>query len=87
MDVLDKSIEIGWTKSNTYNSLPETLKISLVKDIRSVTLSELGIEGAGYYSHDDRMTVRADQVEEVKAFNKRFNSAKDKVLKKILKVA
>jgi hypothetical protein len=80
MNVSDKCIEIGWTQSNTYNSLPETLKITLVKDIKTVNLCDLGIESSGYYSHDDRMSIRADQIEEAKAFARRFKTAKNKCL-------
>lgn len=74
LNVGARSLEIGWTKSNTYNSLPESLKITLTKDIPAVGLSDLGIEGAGYYSHDDKMYIPSSQVKAAKAFASKFRA-------------
>jgi hypothetical protein len=77
--------EIGWMSKETYNSLPWTLKVEKCNKIDQVKLKDIEIEQAGYYSHDDRMTILSEQVDAAKAFNKRFKTNKNKALNNILK--
>jgi hypothetical protein len=70
----------------TYNSLPATLKVEKTREIKTVKLKDLGIEQAGHYSHDDKMTVLPEQVEKAKKFAKHFDASKNKKLKKISKL-
>ena len=68
-------IEIGWTASGTYNSLPNVVRVSRVTTIQSVKLSDLGIENRGYYSHDWKCSIPKRQAKQAKAFfTKRFKS-------------
>lgn len=80
-------LEFGWTSTQTYNSLPYVLKFSKVKDIKTKSLSELGIEGRGYYSHDDRMTIRPEQVRAAKKFMNTFNETKSEVIQSVIEDA
>jgi len=49
-----------------------------------VALSKLGIEGAGYYSHDDRMQIRPEQVRAAKKFFKKFNETKNETIQAVI---
>lgn len=79
-----QGLEIGWTERHTYNALPATLRISRVKEIKTVKLCEIGVEQSGYYDHTDRMRILPEQVTAVKRFASRFRSKQAKVTQRIL---
>lgn len=83
-DETSQGFEIGWTQTDTYNSLPQTLKVIKSRDIKTVSLAEIGIEGRGYHSHDDRMQILPEQAEKAKKFAARFRAKKNKVTEKVL---
>lgn len=73
---LNRGIELGFISSGTYNSLPHVLKITKSRGIKSVPLSDLGIETSGYYSHHYNCEIKQDQaIEAKKFFNKRFKAS------------
>lgn len=84
VNVTSSGIELGWYTNQTYNSLPMVLKISKVKEIRTVKLKDLGIERAGYYSYTDNMQVLPEHVEAAKRFANKFDNAKTKAVKRAL---
>ena len=84
---LKNSIEFGWETNSTYNSLPMTLKLSKSSGPKVEELSKLGVEGSGYYTHSDRMLVRADQAKEAKAFQKKFNKSYDEMVNETINKA
>lgn len=84
VNVTSSSIEIGWKTNQTYNSLPVVLKVSKAREIRTVKLADLGIEDAGYYSHNDNMQVLPEQVDAAKRFASRFKNAKARAVKRVL---
>lgn len=79
--------EIGWTTKGTYNSLPQTLKVTKSRGIKTVGLSEIGIEGSGYYSHSDRMQILPEQVKEAKRYAARFRAKQQKITQAVVKQA
>lgn len=74
-----KSIEFGFETNFTYNSHPNILKISLVKEVAMVKLQDLGSEFSGYYDHHTKMYVRPEQAEQVKSFARSFKFKTKKV--------
>lgn len=69
------SFKIGFKKSSTYNSLPETLEVQFKRtEIKFKKLKDLKIEERGYYSHYDNMAVKPEHVEQVKKFYRKFKS-------------
>lgn len=78
-------IELGLQPAATYNSLPEVIKISKIKEVKTVGLAEIGVEGPGYYSHDDRMQILPSEVKAAKAFSKKFESSKRSMLNRVKK--
>lgn len=79
--------EIGWTAKGTYNALPQTLKVTKSRGIKTVGLAEIGVEGSGYYNHSDRMQILPGQVDEVKRFASRYRSKQAKVTNDIVESA
>lgn len=78
-------VEFGVIRNNTYNSLPEMIRLSKVKEVNHVKLSDILIEKAGYYSHDSKMSIRPEQVKQAKDFHKKFIKEQKNMLKKIEK--
>lgn len=69
------SIEFGWMSVGTYNSLPETLKITIRKsNPKYLNLADLGVESAGYYTHCDRMKIRPEDKAEAMQFYRKFKA-------------
>lgn len=79
-----RGFEIGWRTNSTYNSLPQTLKVFKSKGIKAVKLADLGVEGAGYYSHHDNMRVRTEQVKAAKQFGSRFETKARQITERIV---
>lgn len=84
---LKNSIEFGWETNSTYNSLPMTLKLTKSSGPKVEKLSDLGIESAGYYSHNDRMLIRADQAKEAKAFQRKFSKSYNEMVNETINKA
>ena len=84
VDVSKQGLEIGFTERGTYNSLPATIRIAKVREIRMVKLADLGVELPRYYDHTDKMRVLPEQVEKVRRFAARFRSKQRKVIEKTL---
>lgn len=84
VDQTKQGFEIGWTERHTYNSLPATLRITKVREIKTVKLADIGVETSGYYNHGDNMRVLPEQVAMVKRFASRFRAKQAKVTEKLL---
>lgn len=74
-------IELGYRTNGTYNSLPGTLTLQFktVKDtwrapalFEVKSLSDMGVEFPGYYSHSDRETIDPAQAAQVSKFARAF---------------
>lgn len=72
---LKNGIEIGWLSSGTYNSIPNVVKIERSRGIKTESLSKLGIESRGYYSHHYNCNILPSQVSQaVSFFKSRFKN-------------
>jgi hypothetical protein len=72
----ETTLEIGKMSNSTYSSHPSILKFTLTKVNKGpkfVKLTDIDAEEPGYYSHDRKFSVRAEEVPEVKKFVSRFN--------------
>lgn len=70
------SIEIGWVSSGTYNSLPNVVRIEKCRGVKTRSLSKLGIETKGYYSHHYHCNILPEQATQARRFfNSRFKGA------------
>ena len=78
------AIEFGWETNSTYNSLPMTLKLTKSRGPKVEQLSKIGVESAGYYSHNDKMMIRADQVEAARKFKRKFNKSQKDTIEAVL---
>jgi len=88
VEELKNGVEIGYETKQTYNSLPQTIKITRQKNqTKTIKLADIGVEGRDYYSHDDRMAILPEDLEKVKRFQKRFqskiNSRIERAIKKV----
>lgn len=67
-------LEIGWKTNETYNSLPCRIRITRkLGKLNTVKLSDLGIEGRGYYDHTDNFQILPEIQEKAIRFNQEFN--------------
>jgi hypothetical protein len=66
-----QGIELGWISSGTYNSLPNVLKVSKVKGLKTTRLCDLGVETSGYYDGHYKCEILTAQANAAKAFFKR----------------
>lgn len=69
------AVEFGWEAKSTYQSFPRTLRIDFLGEVKTVDARKAGVQTPSM--HNDRVgiarhTLRADQVEEAKAFSARF---------------
>lgn len=68
-----KRIELGFLDITTYNTLPSTIVIELrSSETKLISLSDLGVEKPGYYSHSDKMKIKPEHVAQISAFQNRF---------------
>ena len=65
---IKNGIEIGWISSGTYNSIPNVVKIERTRGIKTKSLSKLGLESKGYYSHHYHCNILPEQAQQAKRF-------------------
>lgn len=66
------SLELGWISNGTYNSLPNTVKVTKTKEIKTVKLQDIGAETVGYYDHHYRCVIPVEQRAAAESFAKKF---------------
>jgi len=72
--VTKRGVTLATRTNGTYQSLPGLIELTKKREIKTVSLADLGVETSGYYSHCTRLEVRPEQVEAAKALARRARS-------------